>query len=147
MPLLFRVSGMGVRHVMRSRTAGAFAAERLARLGIPFLTGLVLLVPPMFYLGRLAQPGFHQPYGRFWLAFLNIPAIAAGLLPHGNWTSGGAGFDPAHLWFLYVLLVFSLVLLPCSPICAASPGRGWLGSSARRPPAIRWPCWPWRPCR
>jgi hypothetical protein len=112
MPLLFLVSGMGVRYAMRSRTAWGFAAERLARLGIPFLTGLVLLVPPMFYLEHLAQPGFHQPYGRFWLAFLNVPAIARGLLPQGHWTSGGVGFDPAHLWFLYVLLVFSLALLP-----------------------------------
>jgi peptidoglycan/LPS O-acetylase OafA/YrhL len=112
MPLLFLVSGMGVRYAMRSRTAGAFAAERLARLGIPFLTGLVLLVPPMFYLGHLAQPGFHQSYGRFWLAFWDVPAMARGLLPDGHWTSGGAVFDPAHLWFLYVLLVFSLALLP-----------------------------------
>jgi len=112
MPLLFLVSGMGVRYAMRSRTAGGFAAERLARLGIPFATGLVLLVPPMFYLEHLTQPGFHQPYGRFWLTFWNVPAIAAGLVPQGHWTSGGAGFDPAHLWFLYVLLVFSLALLP-----------------------------------
>src|SRR6516162_7646683 len=112
MPLLFLVSGMGVRYAMRSRTVWAFAAERLGRLGIPFATGLVLLVPPMFYLEHLAQPGFHQPYGRFWLAFWNIPAIAAGLLPHGHWASGGVGFDPAHLWFLYVLLVFSLALAP-----------------------------------
>src|SRR6516225_392363 len=112
MPLLFLVSGMGVRYAMRSRPAGAFAAERLARLGIPFITGLVLLVPPMFYLERLAQPGFHQPYWRFWLTFMNIPGIAGGLLPRGTWSSGGVNFDPAHLWFLYVLLVFSLVLLP-----------------------------------
>ena len=112
MPLLFLVSGMGVRYAMRSRTAWGFAAERLGRLGIPFATGLVLLVPPMFYLEHLAQPGFHQPYGRFWLTFMNVPAIAAGLLPHGNWASGGIEFDPAHLWFLYVLLVFSLALAP-----------------------------------
>jgi glucans biosynthesis protein C len=112
MPLLFLISGMGVRYAMRSRTVWAFAGERLGRLGIPFLTGLVLLVPPMFYLEHLAQPGFHQPYGRFWLSFWNVPAIAAGLLPHGNWTTAGIGFDPAHLWFLYVLLVFSLALLP-----------------------------------
>src|SRR6516225_3500094 len=112
MPLLFLVSGMGVRYAMRSRTVWAFAAERLGRLGVPFATGLVLLVPPMFYLEHLAQPGFHQPYGQFWLTFWNVPAIAAGLLPHGNWASGGVGFDPAHLWFLYALLVFSLALAP-----------------------------------
>ena len=77
MPLLFLVSGMGVWYAMRSRTAQAFTAERLSRLGIPFLTGLVLLAPPMFYVEHLAQPGFHQSYGRFWLTFLNVPAIAA----------------------------------------------------------------------
>src|SRR6516165_2607641 len=102
MPLLFLVSGMGVRYAMRSRTAGGFAAERLARLGIPFATGLVLLVPPMFFLEQLAQPGPHQPYWRFWLTFMNIPHIAGGLLPRGTWSSGSASFDPAHLWFLYV---------------------------------------------
>jgi peptidoglycan/LPS O-acetylase OafA/YrhL len=112
MPLLFLVSGMGARYAMRSRTAGAFAAERLARLGIPFVTGLVLLVPPMFYLQQLAQPGFDQSYWRFWLTFMNVPAIARELLPQGHWASGRAGFDPGHLWFLYVLLVFSLALLP-----------------------------------
>ena len=137
MPLLFLVSGMGAQYAMRSRTARAFTAERLGLLGIPFVTGLVLLVPPMFYLQQLARPGFHQPYGRFWLAFLNIPAIAAGLLPRGHWTSGGAGFDPAHLWFLYVLLVFSLALLPLfrylrSPHGIRLTGRA-AGQAARHP--------------
>jgi len=140
MPLLFLVSGMGVRYAMRSRTAWGFAAERLGRLGIPFLTGLVLLVPPMFYLEHLAQPGFHQPYGRFWLTFMNVPAIAAGLLPQGHWTSGVAGFDPAHLWFLYVLLVFSLALAPLfwwlrSPHGTRLTGRA-AAAAARHPLAM-----------
>src|SRR5215831_8807996 len=130
MPLLFLVSGMGVRYAMRSRTAGAFAAERLGRLGIPFLTGLVLLVPPMFYLDHLAQPGFHQPYWRFWLAFWNVPAIARGLLPQGHWTSAGIGFDPAHLWFLYVLLVFSLALLPVFQYLRSPHGTRLVGRAA-----------------
>jgi glucans biosynthesis protein C len=140
MPLLFLVSGMGARYAMRSRTARAFTAERLGRLGIPFATGLVLLVPPMFYLARLAQPGFHQPYGRFWLTFLNVPAIARGLLPQGHWTSGRSGFDPAHLWFLYVLLVFSLTLLPVfrylrGPHGTRLTGRA-AGQAARHPLAM-----------
>jgi hypothetical protein len=112
MPLLFLVSGMGARYAMRTRSAAAFSRERLARLGVPFLAGLVLLVPPMFYLEQLSQPGFREPYWQFWLSFFNVPAIARGLLPQGSWTSGGTGFDPAHLWFLYVLLVFSVTLLP-----------------------------------
>ena len=137
MPLLFLVSGMGVRYAMRSRTAWGFAAERLGRLGIPFVTGLVLLVPPMFYLEHLTQPGFHQSYGRFWLAFWNVPAIAAGLVPQGHWTSGGAGFDPAHLWFLYVLLVFSLALLPLFCYLRGPRGTRLAGRAAEQ--AVRHP--------
>ena len=136
MPLLFLVSGMGVHYAMRSRTAWRFAAERLGRLGIPFAVGLVLLVPPMFYLAQLARPGFHQPYWRFWLAFLNVPAIARGLLPDGNWTSGGVGFDPAHLWFLYVLLVFSLALLPLFGYLRGQHGTRLAGQAARHPLAM-----------
>jgi glucans biosynthesis protein C len=137
MPLLFLVSGMGARYAMRTRSAAAFARERLARLGVPFITGLVLLVPPMFYLARLARPGFSEPYWRFWLSFVNVPAIARGLLPRGSWTSGGTGFDPAHLWFLYALLVFSIVLLPLLGYLASPRGArptGRLAGLAQRHP-------------
>jgi peptidoglycan/LPS O-acetylase OafA/YrhL len=112
MPLLFAVSGMGARYALRNRPAGAFVRERLARLLVPFLTCLVLLVPPMFYAARLVQPGFHEAYWRFWADFMNVPTLATGLLQHNSWTYAGNEFDPAHLWFLYVLLVFSLMLLP-----------------------------------
>ena len=112
MPLLFLVSGMGARYALRSRSAGAFLRERLGRLGVPLLTGLVLLVAPMFYLSRVGEPGFHEPYWRFWLRFLNPTAIATGIPARGTWRSGGDEFDPAHLWFLFSLLVFSIVLVP-----------------------------------
>jgi glucan biosynthesis protein C len=126
MPLLFLVSGMGARYAMRTRSPAAFARERLARLGVPFAVGLVVLVPPMFYLERLAQPGFHESYWRFWLSFVNVPALARGLLPSGSWTSGGTEFDPAHLWFLYVLLVFSIALLPLFAYLRGPLGRPFI---------------------
>ena len=123
MPLLFAVSGMSARHAMRTRSRAAFARERLARLLVPFAFGLVVLVPPMFYIERLGQPAFHQPYWRFWLSFVNVPAIARELLPRGSWTSGGTSFDPAHLWFLYVLLLFTLALLPLFTYLSGPQGR------------------------
>src|SRR6185437_3602749 len=112
MPLLFVVSGMSARYALQRRSASAFARERVTRLLVPFLVGLVLLVPPMFYLARVGQPGFHESYGRFWLGFLNLPQLALGLVKRGSWTSAGAAYDPAHMWFLYCLLAFSLALLP-----------------------------------
>ncbi len=56
MPLLFLISGMGARYAMRTRSAAASARERLARLLVPFAFGLVLLVPPMFYIEGPGQP-------------------------------------------------------------------------------------------
>jgi peptidoglycan/LPS O-acetylase OafA/YrhL len=51
MPLLFLISGMGIWYSLRSRGAGAFARERLRRLGVPLLVGLLTLVPLQVYLG------------------------------------------------------------------------------------------------
>ena len=112
MPLLFVVSGMGVRYALHSRSAGAFLRERILRLFIPFVVGMVALVPPMFYLGRLDNGDFHESYGHFWLRFMDLPALAGGVLSRGVWRSGRDEFDPAHMWFLYVLLLFSIALLP-----------------------------------
>ena len=139
MPLLFLVSGMGARYAMRTRSAAAFARERLARLLVPFVVGLAVLVPPMFYIGRLGQPAFHESYWRFWLSFVNVPALARGLLPRGHWTSNGITYDPAHLWFLYVLLVFSVVLLPLFTYLRGPRGMpliGRLAGSAERHGAL-----------
>ncbi len=65
MPLLFVIAGMGVWYSLRSRTPGGFAGERLRRLGVPLLAGLLTLVPLQVYLGQrpagavhlLARPG------------------------------------------------------------------------------------------
>lgn len=131
MPLLFAVSGMGARYALGTRSAGAFARERLARLLVPFITGLVLLVPPMFYLASLSQPDTWEPYWRFWASFLNVPAITAGLATHDSWTSGRSGFDPAHLWFLYVLLILTLVLLPLLTFLRGHRGTWMITGAAR----------------
>ena len=55
MPLLFVVSGMGVRYAMRTRPAGAFARERLARLGVPFAAGLVVAMMTPLPCGRITR--------------------------------------------------------------------------------------------
>ena len=126
MPLLFVVSGMGVRYALRTRSARAFVKERVARLLLPFVVGLIVLVPPMFYLDRLGEPGFHQSYLRFWARFLDVPAIGLGLLSHGSWGE----FDPAHTWFLYVLFLWSIILLPLFLYLQRPQGRALLDRAA-----------------
>ena len=109
MPLLFTISGMGMWYSLRSRSATAFARERLRRLGVPLVVGLVTLIPLQVYLGlrRAGAPsasaGF---YPRFWdvRPSLDFPFLLE--------AAPGGLFETGHLWFLVCLLGFSLVLLP-----------------------------------
>jgi NAD(P)-dependent dehydrogenase (short-subunit alcohol dehydrogenase family) len=54
MPLLFLISAMGTRYATRTRSAAALAR---ARLLVPSASGLVLPVPPMFYIEGLGRHG------------------------------------------------------------------------------------------
>jgi hypothetical protein len=115
MPLLFVISGMGVWYSLRSRTATAFVGERLRRLGVPLLVGLLTLVPLQVWLGlrRAGDPGAAGGfYARFWdvRPALDFPFVLKPA-PDGL-------FETGHLWFLVCLLGFSLALLP---------GLAWLG--------------------
>jgi glucan biosynthesis protein C len=119
MPLLFLISGMGIRHSLRSRTIGAFAAERLRRLGVPLLVGLATLIPLQVWLG-LRHVGDAGSFAGFYVRFWDVrPALDFPFVvqadPHGGL------FETGHLWFLVCLLGFSLVLLPAL---------AWLGRPA-----------------
>jgi glucans biosynthesis protein C len=121
MPLLFLISGMGTWYSLGSRSPAAFARERLRRLGVPLLVGLLTLVPLQVYLGlrRAGDPSSYASfYARFWQVrpALDFPFVITAA-PNGV-------FETGHLWFLVCLLGFSLALLP---------GFAWL----RRPAGAR----------
>jgi glucan biosynthesis protein C len=106
MPLLFLISGMGVRYSLRSRDPGAFARERLRRLGGPLLVGLLTLVPLQVYLG-LRRAGDQASLGEFYAGFWDLrPALDFPLPVTAD------RFATGHLWFLACLLALSLLLLP-----------------------------------
>jgi glucan biosynthesis protein C len=111
MPLLFVVSGLGAWYSLRSRTATGFVRERLARLGVPFLVGLLVVVPPQVsYQLRFEQ----QDPGSYWQFYRDFFQIHLGIkFPWFVRPDNPPDlFEPAHLWFLYFLLVYSLLLLP-----------------------------------
>ena len=53
LPLFFVLAGYGIWHSLGRRTAGAFARERLARLAVPLVFGLLVIVPPQVHVERL----------------------------------------------------------------------------------------------
>lgn len=119
MPLFFAVAGFAARQALTRRSAGEFVRERLLRLGVPLLVAIFLLSPLQVYSERVT-------YGKFsgnFLAFL--PHYFEGwysVTPDGNFAWMGL-----HLWFVLVLLVFSLVTLPFVRPDRASRRPGALG--------------------
>lgn len=108
MPLLFLVAGAATWHALRVRTPWRYLAERVSRLAIPFVVGVLALVPIQLYIERRAIPGYHQTYAQFYWTFL---VDWAHIAQHGVF---GLGFQYwGHLWFVLYLLAVSAFLLPC----------------------------------
>jgi hypothetical protein len=126
MPLLFLVAGSGIWHSLGARTPGCFVRERLSRLLVPLVAGMLLVVPPQIYYTMRASgqdPGSYWSFlGRFFdvRPVLSFPAFLRGDDPDRL-------FHLAHLWFLYYLLIWTLVLLPVFLYLRRGGGQGLMG--------------------
>lgn len=99
LPILFLISGMGTYFALNRRNAAQFAIERLKRLFIPLIVGILLIVAPQVYIVRISEGNNYVSYFQFYLEFFD------GIYPEGN-------FSWMHLWFLPYLLVMSLISIP-----------------------------------
>ncbi len=102
MPLLFVLAGMSARYALLRRSYGTFAMERVKKLLLPLLTGMLTVVAVMtFYADRALneyQGDFLQHYRIFFTRFTTLTGY------DGGWT-------PGHLWFLFYLFVISMLCL------------------------------------
>jgi len=103
MPLLFVISGASAWLAMRRRSSLSYLKERVLRLIIPLVFGLIIVVPPQAYLAWLGQGNtgsFWEFYRGYWI--IHNPDL-------GNWVGD---FTLGHLWFILFLFLFSLIALP-----------------------------------
>jgi glucans biosynthesis protein C len=105
MPIFFAISGITTLHALGRRSSKEFIRERLMRLGIPLVFGVFVLTPPQVFIERLT----HQQFEGSFIDF--FPHYFDGLYLEINGT-GNFAFVGLHLWYLLVLLIFSLLLLP-----------------------------------
>ena len=100
MSLLFVLAGAATWFALGFRSGRRYAGERLKRLLVPFLFGLVVIIPPQAYVGMLtnttAARSWWNQYAYFWTHWEDPASYA------GPWT-------PGHLWFILFLLVFALL--------------------------------------
>lgn len=113
MPMLFLVAGLGSWHSLRHRGPAGFALERVRRLGVPLVFATVTIVPLPQWLRLRADPDYHESYLRFLPRFFDV-RLAPGDFP---FVLRGEHFETGHLWFVVLLLAFSLLLAPVA---------GWL---------------------
>jgi len=116
--LLFVISGMGTFFNISKKSDGGFAKERLVRLFIPLVVGMLFIVPPQVYFERLDTGQFAGNYLDFWISLAFV-----GVYPEGN-------ISWHHLWFLPYLILFSLVLIPVFRYLLKRP-QAWIIRNAK----------------
>jgi peptidoglycan/LPS O-acetylase OafA/YrhL len=100
MPLFFVLAGMASWFALRRRTGGRYLLERLKRLLVPYLFGLLVIVPPQLYFAlRHQRPDYAESYLQFYPRFFDA-----------DYTGGK--FDMGHLWFILFLFLYSAIALP-----------------------------------
>lgn len=100
LPLLFVISGMGTYFALGKRSGKQYLSERLKRLLLPFIIGVLVVVPPQVYIEKIDLGLNYGGYFGFWPAH-----FFDGVYPEGN-------FSWHHLWFILYLFVYSVLFLP-----------------------------------
>jgi len=113
MPLFFFLSGAGTYYALGFRSAGVYVKERLLRLFVPLVFGVLALCPPQIYFERLQKHQFSGSFLEFYPHFFNGP------YPEGN-------LSWQHLWFLLYLFIMSLAALPLFRYLRGERGRAAL---------------------
>lgn len=105
MPIFFAISGISVSSALKKRNSAAYIKERFIRLGIPLVFGVLILTPPQIYVERIINNQFKGSYLDFFPHFFDGIYLDFG-------GTGNFAFFGLHLWYLLVLLVFSLLTIP-----------------------------------
>lgn len=106
MPLFFLVSGSATFFALQSKKEG-FVGTRINRLAIPFLFGILILIPPQKYLEQAARAGSFKSITGF---ISDYPSMIfnTGI----GFSLGWFGHIGHHLWYLAYLFVQTILLLP-----------------------------------
>lgn len=103
MPMMFFVAGASSWHALKKRTGGQYIKERVWRLLIPLIFGILIVVPPQGYFAQLHHNNFSGSFMDFIRVYFTDFSDLSGYF--GTCT-------PAHLWFILYLFIISLCALP-----------------------------------
>ena len=102
MPILFVLAGMSARYALDKRTNREFMMQRINKLLIPFISGMIILVPFQTLYARKFFDNYDGSLLDNWRYFFT----------HLTDFSGYDGaFTPGHLWFILFLFIISMSTL------------------------------------
>jgi len=118
MSLLFLLSGLFVWPSLQRKRQWGFVRDRLRRLGIPFVFGVLVLVPIAVYPAYLVRGGAPD-LSSYWHAYISLPF----------WPNGQLWF----LWHLVALNIVAAAIYWVAPDALNALGR-FSAAIGRRPP-------------
>jgi glucans biosynthesis protein C len=111
MDLIFLISGVGTWFAMNSRKS-SFFFDRIKRLIIPFIFGIIFIIPPQKFYEAISFYGFHGDYFQFlkaWPVYAFSQKFGASVL---FWF----GHLGAHIYYLPYLFTMTLIVVPVHKI-------------------------------
>ncbi|MBS1917346.1 MAG: acyltransferase family protein [Bacteroidetes bacterium] len=100
LPLLFFVSGVGIRFSLQKRSIASFAGERVVRLFIPLAFAMLFTIPLQVYFEWMQKGKINESYWTFYPSVWKFIPYPDGSL---TWS---------HMWFVVYLFAFCILLLP-----------------------------------
>ena len=105
MPLFFCLAGVSTKFALQKRTPQMYLKERVTKLLVPFLAGLVLICPVIAYYALKFHAGFTGSYADAFVHFFR----SINTIQSPNGMSGDFSID--HLWFILSLFIICVVAL------------------------------------
>jgi peptidoglycan/LPS O-acetylase OafA/YrhL len=103
MPLMFVLAGISSCCALKKRNAKEYTKERVMRLLIPLVFGILLLVPIQTYFAEKYHNNYTGGYFKQYIMFFTKKTDLTGYT---------GGFTPGQLWFIFYLFVISMIALP-----------------------------------
>ena len=124
MSLFFFLAGASTYFALRHRSGRSYVRERFKRLFIPFLFGVLVLIPPQSYLGLVSHSDSSESFISWFPDFF---------IPQSDDMDGYylGGHTWGHLWFIFHLFIYSLVAVSLFLYLKGDSGRRLVSSLAR----------------
>jgi peptidoglycan/LPS O-acetylase OafA/YrhL len=124
MPMFFLIAGWLAAGVLARRGPRALIRSRLARIGLPLLLSLIFIAPLVMVSGSWAR----VQTSNFFSDARTFPDMIADAFDFRPWWDK---IDPVHLWFLWYLLLFTLLAAGLSSLARREPWSRWRALIAR----------------